>query len=36
MSHKNEEAAKALMEAFPYLSQSELLKHEIAYNLGQM
>ena len=36
MSQYNQEAAKLLIEVFPFIKNSTLLAHEVAYTLGQM
>lgn len=36
MTYKTDESAKALVECYDYVWDSELLKHEIAYHLGQI
>lgn len=34
--YKNDEAAKALEEGYPFLGESELLRHDVMYWMGQM
>ena len=36
MSRNTSESAKALVAVYPYVEQSALFAHEIAYTLGQM